>query len=96
PKRLNDFTNSYYATQHWNEVNAQNDGTFLRKSQFPKNPSQWVVSGPHFFVGNPFYNTPKEICDTNKAYDNLDLLTLPDDYLPRTNYIPACDAQEYA
>ncbi|MBV2232629.1 hypothetical protein AWE21_01305, partial [Escherichia coli] len=96
PKRLNDFTNSYYATQHWNEVNAQNDGTILRKTQFPKNPSQWVVSGPHFFVGNPFYNTPKEICDTNKAYDNLDLLTLPDDYLPRTNYIPACDAQEYA
>lgn len=36
PKRLNDFTNSYYATQHWNEVNAQNDGTILRKTQFPK------------------------------------------------------------
>ncbi|ELE4914543.1 hypothetical protein RC383_004372, partial [Salmonella enterica] len=96
PKRLSDFTNSYYVTQHWNEVNAQNDGTILRKTQFPKNPSQWVVSGPHFFVGNPFYNTPKEICDSNKAYDSLDLLTLPDDYLPRTNYIPACDAQEYA
>ncbi|HDJ8595131.1 TPA: hypothetical protein PRP79_003744, partial [Escherichia coli] len=32
----------------------------------------------------------------NSDYDCLDLLTLPDDYLPRTNYIPACDAQEYA
>ena len=53
-------------------------------------------NGPHFYVGNPLYNTPKAICDTHKAYDNLDLLTLPDDYLPRTNYIPACDAQEYA
>nr|MBP8202557.1 class I SAM-dependent DNA methyltransferase [Pseudomonas sp.] len=52
--------------------------------------------GPHFYVGNPLYNTPKPICDTHKAYDSLDLLTLPDDYLPRTNYIPACDVEEYA
>lgn len=51
---------------------------------------------PHFYVGNPLYNTPKPICETHKAYDSLDLLTLPDDYLPRTNYIPACDAEEYA
>ena len=25
----------------------------------------------------------------------LDLTALPDDYLPRTNYVPACDASEY-
>src|SRR5690606_2510688 len=33
---------------------------------------------------------------THKAYDTLDLETLPDDYLPRSNYLPACDAIEYA
>jgi hypothetical protein len=47
-------------------------------------------------VGNPFYKTPRANCTLNSDYDCLDLLTMPDDYLPRTNYIPACDAQEYA
>src|SRR5690606_21858630 len=31
----------------------------------------------------------------NSHYDILDLQTLPDDYLPRTNYIPACDPATY-
>lgn len=95
PRRLGDLKGEYYSTQHWNEVNAQDDGTIYRATQFPKGPEQWVLSGPHFFVGNPFYNTPRAVCDTNKAYDSLDLLTLPDDYLPRTNYVPACSAAEY-
>ncbi|WP_233962469.1 class I SAM-dependent DNA methyltransferase [Shewanella indica] len=94
--RLGELAQEYYSTQHWNEVNAQHDGTIQRQTQFPRSAEHWVLSGPHFYVGNPFYNTPKAICDTHKAYDNLDLLTLPDDYLPRTNYIPACDAEEYA
>lgn len=96
PIRLGNLAQEYYSTQHWNEVNAQDDGTMLRQTQFPKTAEQWILSGPHFYVGNPLYNTPKPICETHKAYDSLDLLTLPDDYLPRTNYIPACDAEEYA
>ncbi|EBS3666140.1 hypothetical protein DPD43_23155, partial [Salmonella enterica subsp. enterica serovar Telelkebir] len=94
--KLGDLGDSYYSTQHWNEVNAQNDGTMIRETQFPENSSQWILSGPHFFVGTPFYKTPRENCTLNSDYDCLDLLTLPDDYLPRTNYMPACDVQEYA
>lgn len=96
PQRLGDLQGQYYSLEMWHETNQQSDGTIERHTQFPENSSQWVLSGPHFFVGNPFYNTPKVVCDSNKAYDHLDLLTLPDDYLPRTNYIPACDVQEYA
>lgn len=95
-RKLGDLGNNYYSTQHWNEVNAQNDGTMVRETQFPENSSQLIISGPHFFVGTPFYKTPRQNCTLNSDYDCLDLLTLPDDYLPRTNYIPACDAQEYA
>lgn len=95
PRRLGDLKGQYYSTQHWNEVNAQQDGTMKRETSFPENPEQWILSGPHFFVGNPFSNTPRAVCDTNKAYDKLDLQTLPDDYLPRTNYVPACDPDTY-
>jgi uncharacterized protein with HEPN domain len=95
PRRLGDLKGQYYSTQHWNEVNAQQDGTMKRETQFPENPDQWILSGPHFFVGNPFHQTPKRVCETHRAYDKLDLQTLPDDYLPRTNYIPACDPATY-
>ncbi|EHW4465687.1 class I SAM-dependent DNA methyltransferase [Salmonella enterica subsp. enterica serovar Kottbus] len=96
PKRLGDLSKHYYSTQLWNEVNAQNDGTMSRETQFPETSSELILSGPHFFVGNPLNKTPRAICEANSHYDCLDLLTLPDDYLPRTNYIPACDIQEYA
>jgi len=95
PRRLGDLKGQYYSTQHWNEVNAQQDGTMKRETRFPETPEQWILSGPHFFVGNPMFQTPKRVCETHRAYDNLDLQTLPDDYLPRTNYIPACDPATY-
>lgn len=95
PKRLGDLQGEYLSLEMWHETNQEKDGTIKRQTQFPKTAEQWILSGPHFYVGNPLYNTPKPICETHKAYDSLDLLTLPDDYLPRTNYIPACDAEEY-
>ncbi|MEL0616485.1 hypothetical protein V6243_06540 [Cobetia marina] len=96
PKRLSDLTGTYTSTQHWNEVNAQKDGTMRRETRFPQSSQEWILSGPHFFVGSPFYKTPRAICTGNSHYDVLDLTTLPADYLPRTNYVPACDSETYA
>ncbi|EKN6176641.1 class I SAM-dependent DNA methyltransferase [Yersinia enterocolitica] len=96
PKRLGDLQGEYLSLEMWHETNQQKDETIERQTQFPEDASQWVLSGPHFFVGNPFYKTPRANCTLNSDYDCLELLTLPSDYLPRTNYIPACDAQEYA
>lgn len=95
PRRLGDLKGQYYSTQHWNEVNAQQDGTIKREIRFPETPEQWILSGPHFFVGSPFYKTPRAECTKNSDYDILDLQTLPNDYLPRTNYVPACDPATY-
>ncbi len=95
PKRLSDLKGEYFSTVMFDETYAQHDGTIRRETRFPTDVSELVLSGPHFFVGNPYYNTPRAVCNTNKAYDSLDLLTLPDDYLPRTNYVPACSQDEY-
>lgn len=54
-----------------------------------------MISGPHFFVSNPLNKTPRSSCKLNSDYDILDLTIIPDDYLPRTNYVPACDSNEY-
>ncbi|MBF0227421.1 MAG: class I SAM-dependent DNA methyltransferase [Desulfobacterales bacterium] len=95
PRRLGDLREEMFSTQHWNETNSQNDHTIKRKTCFPDDASQWILSGPHFFVGNPFYKTPRAVCTQNSHYDILDLTTLPDDYLPRTNYVSDCDKNEY-
>src|SRR5690606_38563625 len=95
PRRLGDLKGQYFSTVMFDETYAQRDGTIKRDTQFPESPEQWILSGPHFFVGSPFYKTPRAECTQNSHYDILDLQTLPDDYLPRTNYIPACDPATY-
>ncbi|MBL3601403.1 MAG: class I SAM-dependent DNA methyltransferase [gamma proteobacterium endosymbiont of Lamellibrachia anaximandri] len=95
PRRLGDLKGEYLSLEMWHETNAQKDGTIRRDTRFPEHAGQWVLSGPHFFVGTPFYKTPRAECTQNSHYDILDLETLPDDYLPRSNYVPACSEEEY-
>ena len=95
PKRLCDLRGEYYSLEMWHETNSQQDGTIKRQTQFPISATQWIMSGPHFFVGTPFYKTPRKVCTLNADYNVLDLARLPDNYLPRTNYLPARDLAEY-
>jgi hypothetical protein len=95
PRRLGDLKGHYFSQEMWHETNAQNEGAIKRETRFPEKPEHWILSGPHFFVGTPLYKTPRAICTEKGHYDILDLQTLPDNYLPRTNYVPACDPATY-
>ncbi len=50
---------------------------------------------PAFLRRQSLLQDPEGQCTQNSHYDVLDLETLPDDYLPRTNYVPACSESEY-
>ena len=95
PRRLAHLEGEYLALEMWHETNAQKDHTIRRETSFPAEPRELILSGPHFFVGKPLHRTPRQPCPSNQAYDILDLETLPDDYLPRTNYRPDCPPEEY-
>ena len=95
PRRLGDLREAFRVTRHWNETDSQRDGTIRRETRFPARATELVLSGPHFFAGNPMSKTPRATCTQNSHYDVLDLTVLPDDYLPRTNYVPACEPIEY-
>ena len=95
PRRLGDLKGAYCVVWNWHETDSQRDGTIRRETRFPAVPGKMILSGPHFFVGNPLSKTPRRECTLNSHYDVLDLTALPDDYLPRTNYIPACGLAEY-
>jgi len=100
PRRLANLGSDYYSTVMFDETYAQQDGTIFRNADrnapFAATPEDWVLSGPHFSLANPLYQTPKSVCATHRAYDGLNLETLADDYLPRTNYLPMADRAEYA
>jgi hypothetical protein len=95
PRKLADLGDDYFATVCFDETGAQRDGTIARGTRFAKDVHEWVVSGPHFYVGNPFNKTPNEGCKHNQDYSPIDLTVIPDDYLPRTNFVPACSPGEY-
>ncbi len=95
-RRLAHIVEDYVSSEMWHETNAQKDGIIRRETCFPENAGRLILSGPHFFVGNPIYKTPRSVCRLNSDYSPIDLTEMPDDYLPRTNYVPACDAVEYA
>ncbi len=95
PRRLRDLRGRYDSHTIHNETNAQRDRTIRRETRFPDSPGEWILSGPHFFVGNPLYKTPRSVCTQKGHYDCIDLTAIPDDYLPRTNYVPDCGDEEY-
>jgi len=99
PRRLADLGEEYFSTEMWHETMQQHDGTISRNSDrsapFANIPEEWVLSGPHFYLANPFNKTPRAICSANGHYDILDLEALPNNYLPRSNYSPMEDRAEY-
>lgn len=91
PRKLMDLRGEYYTTEMFHESNGQRDGIVTRKdnpSYQPQSSEDWVLSGPHFFLGTPHYQTPYSACTTNNSYDSIDLTEIPEDYLPRAVYKP--------
>jgi len=95
PRRLGDLEGQYKTTVMFDETGAVQNGTIKRHTAFPPDTHGWILSGPHFSLANPFAKTPRAVCTANGHYDPLDLTELPSDYLPRTNYQPACDPDTY-
>ena len=94
--RLTSNNNSYISSDIiLHETEAQKNGIIERKTLFTDSSHKFVISGPHFFVGNPLNKTPRAVCALNSHYDVLDLFHISDDYLPRANYTPACSPNVY-
>lgn len=91
-KKINSLGSMLYSSELWHETGARVDGTIRRETCFTKH---LILSGPHMYVGNPCYKTPRAICKEKSDYDVIDLETMPDNYLARTNYTPACGTDEY-
>ena len=95
PRRLRDLDEEYTCSLMFHETGAQSNDTIRRETRFPSGTREWILSGPHFFVGNPLNKTPRRGCRSHKDYDCIDLTVIPDDFLPRTNYVPSTRFKGY-
>ncbi len=99
PRRLADLGIDYFSTVMFDETYSQQDGTITRRKLgdfgFPAKQEDWVISGPHFYWANPYMKTPRRICTEKGHYDIINLDSIPDDYIPRTNYQPLNNKNEY-
>ncbi len=72
-------------------------GIIKRNTKYPESIKSFelIYSGPHFFVSNPLYKTPREKCTEKSHYDVVDHNLMPENYVPRTNYVPNISVSEY-
>lgn len=86
---IQDVTNKI--TVCWDETNDVNAGNIQRieTTHFAEiDKYELIYSGPHFYISNPLYKTPLEICKLRSDYDTIDLLQIEEAFVPRTNYLP--------
>jgi hypothetical protein len=92
-------TEYFINSTHWNEKNAQDDGTIIRRqpgdNRFPASSQELICSGPHISVATPWYQTPRRTSMTHRAYDILDVGEMSESYLPRGNYLRASQPEVY-
>ncbi len=94
PGRVKDV--NFFVSEGWHETNAQDKGIIRRETKWADvDLYELIYSGPHFFVANPLYKNPREVCDLNSHYDEIDLTQIPKDFVPRTNYVPDEDLKTY-
>ena len=76
-------------TEGLNETVSVDKKQIIRNTKWADSKKmEMIFSGPHVFVANPYYKTPREKCILNSDYDIVDISTLADSYSARTNYVP--------
>ena len=87
-RKFRELHGQFYLTTMFHETGAQRAGLIRRVTQFPNALRDFIYSGPHFSIGNPLYKTPRTNCQSKADYDVIDLTSITDDYIARTNYSP--------
>lgn len=93
---ISNFNNEIFTTEMWHETNAQDNNTIQKETSFPNNVESLIISGSHFYVGNPLMKCAKQEYRTHHDFSIVDLKKIPDDYLPRSLYQPACGSSDYS
>lgn len=94
PNHVENFISN--TTVDLDETGAVNDGIIERKTFYPNiNDYEMVYNGPQIFVANPCYKTPRSSCANKADFDTIDLSSMGDEYIARSNYKPCLPLNEF-
>lgn len=96
PTHIGDLGQKVIISEGLNETTSVDKGWMKRNVVFPNVQNlELIYSGPHFYVGNPLYKTPRAVCTLNSDYDIIIPQSITDDFVPRTNYTPTIDVSSF-
>ena len=76
----------------WHQTDSVVNGVIVAETVWPNQSSyENIYSGPQFYVGNPFYKTPRSQVGNNSHYDIIDLPSIAADFVPRSNFLPSIE-----
>ncbi|WP_324786629.1 class I SAM-dependent DNA methyltransferase [Streptomyces sp. H51] len=71
-------------------------GLYRWDTTTPESLDEVILQGPHLGVATAIFNKqPNRICKTNRDWSSWNLSTLPENIIPRTNYVRNCGRQEF-
>jgi hypothetical protein len=72
----------------WDEGGATKKKRLMKiAGAFVESSDRLIIKGPCIYVGNPLYKTPDENCSAKEEFECIPLLDIPDNYVPRTNFV---------
>lgn len=97
PRRFGDFSEKdYFISTMWDETNdLKKTHTLCDNVHYPEAPLDLIYSGSHFHLLNPVFKTARAVCKLNSDFDNVDLTSIGENYLPRCKYSPALTVDKY-
>src|SRR5699024_6114163 len=72
----------------WHETADRKRGYFEIGSKINNSWENVILQGPHFTVANPFSKQPNPTMRNNLDWTEIDLESLPEEFVPRTSYQP--------
>ncbi|MQY25721.1 Eco57I restriction-modification methylase domain-containing protein [Nocardia aurantia] len=91
--RMSDF--AFPWTAGWHETADRKLGYFEARSAVPEYWHDTILQGPHFTVATPIYQQGNLTMRSKGDYSPIDLETVPENFIPRTNYQVARPSAEY-
>ncbi len=82
-------------TSGWNETTDRKLGYFRSASAVPDDWTKVILQGPHLTVATPLYQVPDTQPGRERLYAELNIESIEEDFIPRTNYQVAKPYNEY-
>ena len=94
PTHIGDYDN--VTTMCFDETNAPKAGIIRRDTKSPVIDNyEMIYSGPHIYISNPLYKSPRSKCINKADYDIIDLEKSKRGFIQRTNYVPNIPLSDY-